>query len=828
MKILAIELKNYNRLMLNGFSKIRIDFENPIQQILGTNGCGKSSLMAQLNPLAGDHRDFDKDGYKHIWISFRGSLYECISDFSNGNKHTFIKDNVILNDNGNAKLQNELAFKYFKFNSDVRDLLLGVTKFTHMSVAERRKWLNLLSVTDYTYANSVYQFFRERHRDINGSLKENKRRLVFEQSKLLKETEIKKIQTEVLSVHKEITELLELRENTNISIEELMQKYNTSHTRVIELTRNILLTDAYNNTPCSNKEDLILHIENIKLDLNSAQVKLSERQKQFSKVHSEFDILKKTGALDENKLLDQIQLLKTEQSKLKSSKKFKDINITNPNEALNVLLGIENELFTLLEEIKNDSENKFTQSNLTGLRTKLISLKDLKEKITNELNSLNAKEHHLTEHKTKGNIRCPNCSHEWILNYNETLHKKVKENIQSLGKELVDLKKQIEELDKEIYEFEEYGQKIRHYLTICSSSKLLDSFWDYVKKENLIKTSSSSIYTSLLKLKDDLYLDIKISGFEKDIIETKKLIDLSKLVEDKNIVSLEAKISEIDKDISNLTDELKYLTKKLSDTIAFKTKIDQIEENYRELNTLLESLKGLDEITVKTVRFDVVNKFIRERQSQLAIKEDILAEVNNQKQRVLFLDEEITKQEVDSDALAILVKEISPTEGLIAEGLSNFINIFIDKMNKEISKIWSYPLRIGGCSLVDEEDSVDLDYKFPLLIADQNKKVSDVFKGSEGMQEIINIAFRLIAMQFLDMGDYPIYLDEFGNTFDEHHRTKAVYLIKSLVENFNFTQLFMISHYFTMHGAISNAQVCVLNHDNINVVGEHNAHVIFN
>src|SRR5690606_11208435 len=113
MKILAIELKNYNRLKLNDFNFIRIDFTESIQQILGTNGSGKTTILSSLNPLPADHKDFDKGGFKKIWISHRGSMYECISDFSHGNKHTFIKDGVILNDLGTAKVQLELVKEHF-------------------------------------------------------------------------------------------------------------------------------------------------------------------------------------------------------------------------------------------------------------------------------------------------------------------------------------------------------------------------------------------------------------------------------------------------------------------------------------------------------------------------------------------------------------------------------------------------------------------------------------------------------------------------------------------------------------------------------------------
>ena len=67
-------------------------------------------------------------------------------------------------------------------------------------------------------------------------------------------------------------------------------------------------------------------------------------------------------------------------------------------------------------------------------------------------------------------------------------------------------------------------------------------------------------------------------------------------------------------------------------------------------------------------------------------------------------------------------------------------------MNAFIGKVWTYPLVIQSCSVVEGEN-IDLDYKFPMLINEGESPISDISKGSRGMKEIINLAFRLTAMQ---------------------------------------------------------------------------------
>jgi hypothetical protein len=117
---------------------------------------------------------------------------------------------------------------------------------------------------------------------------------------------------------------------------------------------------------------------------------------------------------------------------------------------------------------------------------------------------------------------------------------------------------------------------------------------------------------------------------------------------------------------------------------------------------------------------------------------------------------------------------------------------------------------------MQDNDSAVLDYKFPIVFNDDvDNETKDVSKGSEGIQEIINYAFRETAMSFLKLEDYPLYLDEFGSTFDPTHKPLAINMIKELMEQEAFSQMFFISHYTECHEVFSNAEVCLLCDKNI-------------
>ena len=79
--------------------------------------------------------------------------------------------------------------------------------------------------------------------------------------------------------------------------------------------------------------------------------------------------------------------------------------------------------------------------------------------------------------------------------------------------------------------------------------------------------------------------------------------------------------------------------------------------------------------------------------------------------------------------------------------------------------------------------------------------------------------------QYLDLHDYPLYLDELAPTLDELHRERLLHYINNLMENKQYDQMFMISHYAANHYAFGNAEFLMLDGRNIiNKPGTYNVH----
>ncbi len=103
-------------------------------------------------------------------------------------------------------------------------------------------------------------------------------------------------------------------------------------------------------------------------------------------------------------------------------------------------------------------------------------------------------------------------------------------------------------------------------------------------------------------------------------------------------------------------------------------------------------------------------------------------------------------------------------------------------------------------------------------------------KSSDGQSEIIDYAFKMTALLYLDLAEAPLLFDEFGRTFDAAHRFRANAEIKSILENRNHAQMYMISHYAHVYESFTNAEFCVLDDTNITLPDNRkvNTHVTIN
>ena len=125
-------------------------------------------------------------------------------------------------------------------------------------------------------------------------------------------------------------------------------------------------------------------------------------------------------------------------------------------------------------------------------------------------------------------------------------------------------------------------------------------------------------------------------------------------------------------------------------------------------------------------------------------------------------------------------------------------------------------MEVLSCS-VENEDSVELDYKFPVKAGTDDDIIPDVGKLSTGMGEMINLAFRVVSLKYLKLHDAWLMLDEFSANMDEAHRKAAFHAIGGILADSQFSQIFLVSHFHESYGSLTNTQVTVICPANITV-----------
>lgn len=235
------------------------------------------------------------------------------------------------------------------------------------------------------------------------------------------------------------------------------------------------------------------------------------------------------------------------------------------------------------------------------------------------------------------------------------------------------------------------------------------------------------------------------------------------------------------------------------------------------IQKLLSDWEGLS----KQNAVENLNHYLSDCIRELQLEENYLSQqvskVDVQKALIADIQEQIVKMTADKDLLSIASKELSPVDGMIARGLTNFINHLIGQMNAFIEPIWASPLTITPF-VPDEEGSLELDYKFCIAVGESDIAF-DLRDASFGQLEVINRAFVVVCMKYLGLEDFPLYLDEFGAQMDYVHRQKASSAMMGLLDNSNFSQMFIISHHENSYTSLVNADVTVLCPNNIILPG---------
>lgn len=832
MKYPKLILSEYKRLMLRDIRYFELTPTTPIQIILGTNGSGKSSIIKELSPLPAEASNYGSSGYKEIHIEHRGDYFVLKSSFSDKKAHhSFIKNKEELNKGGTITVQRELVKAEFNYTQEIHDLLTNQVRFSNMGSLKRRYWITLCSNTNWDYAIKLYNKVAERYRDVTGTLRNLRKRLVAESEKIIDIKTQQMLESEIESIHRDLTNLLELRIPVERTPAECESEFNSLEDDILNLSmvlsRNILrLPESKYKTV----EELDSAISDYQVRHRSAQQLTEKLAKDYDKLNESKRILEKTNAQSQDQLSEKLMDLTNKQCDLLNKKNLFENIHPDPHSALNAVDSVTDILTSLVEQLPSNTDMYYSKDTLSRLNVTLQSVTDSIEVLKQKIEKLSVEKKHQELHKDSKETVCPKCKHHWKIGYSEDTYNKVCDDLevtsQLLNKQL-ELKTSTEE---SIARIRAYFTTFRGITTLCDKWPVLRDLWGFILDKKVILENPNSILNILPNYRANLVLDQQHSAIGQEIERVKELMRLASSVGNQDISKLLEEMSVIENELQNLSREVDECTQQIRKLRTHKSMIQEIESMRVKLVSLLGSRTTLHEEVLEAHRRTMLNNAIKHVNTTLARKEGAIAEIRGQRAIIADIESQISMLQDDEESLKLLVQELSPKEGLIAEGLFGFIKVFTNQWNKIVlEKVFSYQFSVLPCA-VDEGGGVELDYQFPVLIGNQDKPIDDISLTSKGQMELLDLGFVIVAMKHLGLHDFPLILDEFGANLDSSHRSKATNLVKSLMEQHPFPQLFMVNHYDSIYGAFTNAQTTVLCSDNIVIPKDcvYNQHVRIN
>lgn len=803
-KIRIVGLKWFNK---SNIEDIEITIDELFQIIVGSNGAGKSSLIDKCLPCVGMASDFKEVGLLHYNIRHHGSAYELISEIKGKTtRHTFIRDGERLNDAGTGTVQKLLIEQEFNITPEIHKLLTGRSKFTVMPPTQTMNMLMRVSGLDLAYANGLFQTIKDRSRDCIGALKHIQTKIEDTTSRLASISTTDNVEATIQELNERVVKLTPIAMHPVNDLNTDEQSLDISVGKTLEACRRIkgnIDTKGYTNlsamrSAASEQSGIV----------NSINTQLANLYAKLQDVGSNLSSMRNDQG-DATSLKADISDIKTRLSEYTSIPEVSDLNtIAITLSKLASVVDSIGELNLDLDSITryNRDMRQATEEDLRAANSELVVLNS---RIESNLNKIKIAD-------SASAVSCNSCGADVHVHGSlpHETYVAIKQSLKEDGLAHIKLTDTIEDYTGLLYTYDEYDRARHAANFVVQLAKDIDGLIkdhdEVIFNRYNILTKCSSMISLWSKYKEYTELSQRLESLQHSlaVIESGRYNQLSVIEKD-----LESQIDTLKSEMAIAID----LRKDLLDNINIIEKLNTAHTNIATYQTdMLELVnnKALKEVVelAKTERTRIIEQLgiLQSAQSRKVHLENTLADLSSQETKLIE-----TKKDLD-----ILSNTISPKQGIIAEQMAKFMQVFFGKLNMVLAEIFN-----DGIKVVAKSDMTMQDYKFPLEIAGFSQ--GTIADGSEGEQEVINLAFRVALMKTLDLDGYPLFLDETGANFDDAHRDNLIMFVKDILVSGQVSQIFMVSHYMAMHGAISNFNTVVLHGDNLSVIPPNaNSHVI--
>jgi hypothetical protein len=464
---------------------------------------------------------------------------------------------------------------------------------------------------------------------------------------------------------------------------------------------------------------------------------------------------------------------------------------------------------TRLKEYVGDDASKEVIAEV-NLNSDVISSR-LRNVKVNLLSLHAAKKQHEDNLSDDNKITCVNCNHTWHNHYDKNKHNACLASIAKFEQEELALLADEQKINMQKDRINAKLAIIQNIKTLISANQELKPIWNVVfTRANIFKESLGLVELELEKAQAHLAVmkEYPLLVKERDALAVKFKHNEEIAVLKSSFAS--TKVSDLEKQLHDETllfnttvNDLVAAEKQLANYLKMSNIRTTIETNLKLLSTQRDN-------AIERLRNQYVMELVTSLKQQLVTIDQAIKTSQQTQSRLDNNLKQIQAYTVKEKLIGLLVKELSPAEGLIAKSINSFLNVFIGEMNHIINAIWSYNIELLPCEVSEQND---LDYKFRVRV-DNNETIEDVSRLSSSMQEIVNLAFKIVFVKYAGISDMPLVLDEFGRTFDSQHRVNAYNIIDSIFSS-NFKQIFIVSHYEEQYLRFANADISVLDASNI-------------
>lgn len=821
MKITSLTLKDYIPLVHKNTHRIEYEMNSPYQIIIGSNGCGKSSLLRRMSPLPPSEKLFLSGGSQEIHINHNNSAYVLISDFSKGSKHTFIKDGVKLNDAGTKTAQLSLVYEWFGLTPEVFDVLVGDKLFTKMSVNERHYWMMKISGLSLELAMKIFNEFKTRARDSQGYVNQLNKRLSEEHGRRIDDIVVESFKAQRIELNEQYEWFDSFSEkldsNSHLAtIEQRVREHEELSSRALKFGE--IIPAWIKEVGINNPTDLSGYQYKLEADLEHNQSKLDqiyEESRETKRLVETIRTLDGTGRNDIIEVIARLSRIITE--KKNESNGYQYLN-DDVRAAQSSMRAVYSDLIELFSSLPDNSEGHFSRSKAADTEA---SQMQMRLDLSREEKHLNDLEHDLKHLRSDDRVECPKCNYSFVAGVviTETeLESKVKVSNTKIAR----LRSLLISADEYLQGYNKYLSVLGGISSIFRQHPIHQDFFSKIIAYNYTAKPPAFVLEMLTDWNKDIEESVYIVDLMREVRVKQAAYDSLALLNDANIASINERAAKQEEDISNCLNLKDSINTKLGDVRIAIKKLSAINDIKLRLDSLVDEIRvlGNEELRNYKARFvsDLkrqilsesveLDKKIKEAETHNSLLDDILASVEGGKS--------------DMSDFKLLTDNMSPKTGLIADVMLGFIQNFVDMMNDIINSVWTYPMMLHPCQNVND----DLDYKFKVSIKASPHQIADIAELSTAQTDIVNFAFKLIVAESLGLDDYPMYLDELAAQMDDQHRINMMRAINDLVESKRCSQMFFISHYAAQHGVFVNSEVCMLDQANIvNIPREYNKHV---